>query len=117
MLADVQKKRVNSGKVVRYDICDRLGRIEYSIKIVPSDLRNLSFTNKSGVYSPIKIREDNPECPYDDYVPSDKVVPKKLQEKAYNPEGPVGVEGHNPPVYSEMSNIIGAVIITQLEEK
>ncbi len=88
------------------DICDRLGRMEYSIRIVPSDLRKSSFTNKDTAYSPITIREDNPEIPYDDYVPSDQVVSKDLRGTAYNPEGPAGVEGQNPPVYSEMSNII-----------
>jgi len=52
------------------------------------------------------IREDNPKIPYDDYVTSDQVNPKDFKGTAYNPEGPAGVEGQIPPVYSDMSNVI-----------
>lgn len=72
---------------------------------VPVNKEELSRTD--GTYSPITIREDNPENPYDDYVNSDQVNPKDFKETAYNPEGPAGVEGQIPPVYSDMSNVIG----------
>jgi len=64
-------------------------------------------------YSPIQIKADNPDTPYDDSeyrdtLPiSEQTVTKKWSGTGYNPEGPAGVEGQTPPVYSDMSNVIG----------
>lgn len=64
-------------------------------------------------YSPITIKADNPDTPYDDseIVPSVTIsseeVYKEWKGTGYNPEGPAGVEGQNPPVYSDMSNLYG----------
>ena len=74
------------------------------ISYVPVNKEELSRTD--GTYSPITIREENPKIPYDDYVTSDQVNPKDFKGTAYNPEGPAGVEGQIPPVYSDMSNVI-----------
>ena len=38
---------------------------------------------------------------------SQQTVTKEWQGTGYNPEGPAGVEGQTPPVYSDMSNVIG----------
>ena len=60
-------------------------------------------------YSPIILKEDDPKTPYDDskYVESitlsSEIVEKKWTGTGYNPEGPAGIEGQNPPVYSDMS--------------
>ena len=65
---------------------------------------------ESTVYSPIQIKADNPDTPYDDSelvntLPiSSETVTKTSKGTVYNPEGPAGVEGQNPPVYSDMSN-------------
>lgn len=75
------------------------------ISYVPVNKEELSRTDET--YSPITIREDNPETPYDDYVNSDQVKSNYFKGAAYNPEGPAGVEGQIPPVYSDMSNVIG----------
>ena len=70
-------------------------------------------TSDSTEYSPIVIKPDNPDTPYDDseyrdYLPrSSQTVTKEWQGTGYNPEGPAGVEGQTPPVYSDMSNVIG----------
>lgn len=70
-------------------------------------------TSNSTEYSPITIKEDNPDTPYDDSeyrdtLPlSSQTVTREWQGAGYNPEGPAGVEGQNPPVYSDMSNVIG----------
>ncbi len=70
-------------------------------------------TKNSEVYHPITIREDNPDTPYDDseyrdYLPrSSQTVTREWQGTGFNPEGPAGTEGQNPPVYSDMSNVIG----------
>lgn len=67
----------------------------------------------STIYSPIQIRPDNPDTPYDDSeyrdtLPiSQQTVTKEWQGTGYNPEGPAGVEGQTPPVYSDVSNVIG----------
>ena len=64
-------------------------------------------------YSPIVLKEDDPKTPYDDskYVESitlsSETVEKKWTGTGYNPEGPAGIEGQNPPVYSDMSNLYG----------
>ncbi len=64
-------------------------------------------------YSPIVKKADNPDTVYDDselldYLPiSSETVTKRWTGTGYNPEGPAGVEGQNPPVYSDMSNLYG----------
>jgi flagellar M-ring protein FliF len=64
-------------------------------------------------YSPIVIKEDNPDTPYDDselvesITLSSQIIDKTWKGTGYNPEGPAGVEGQNPPVYSDMSNVYG----------
>lgn len=64
-------------------------------------------------YTGITIRPDNPNTPYDDseivnsLTLSEETVNKSFTGTGYNPEGPAGVEGQNPPVYSDMSNVVG----------
>ena len=70
-------------------------------------------TKDSAVYHAIPIREDNPDTPYDDSefrdtLPiSQQTVTREWQGTGFNPQGPAGTEGQNPPVYSDMSNVIG----------
>ena len=70
-------------------------------------------TKDSEVYHAIPIREDNPDTPYDDSefrdtLPiSQQTVTREWQGTGFNPQGPAGTEGQNPPVYSDMSNVIG----------
>lgn len=70
-------------------------------------------TTNSREYGGITIRPDNPNTPYDDseivtsLVLSQEKVNKSFTGTGYNPEGPAGFEGQNPPVYSDMSNVIG----------
>ncbi|MBR1616423.1 MAG: flagellar M-ring protein FliF [Treponema sp.] len=65
------------------------------------------------IYSPVEITPQDPEKPYDtrvtrDYLPlSSQTVTREWTGTGYNPEGPAGVDGQNPPVYSDMSNVIG----------
>lgn len=64
-------------------------------------------------YSPITIKEDNPDTPYDDsqlvesITLSSETVTKRWTGTGYNPEGPAGADGNTPPVYSDMSNLYG----------
>lgn len=62
------------------------------------------------VYTPIETRADNKDTSYDESefvtsIPiSSETVEKTSKGTVYNPEGPAGVEGQNPTVYSDMSN-------------
>lgn len=75
-------------------------------------------SSEATIYSPIVRKVDNPDTPYDDSemvdtLPlSQQTVTKEWQGTGYNPEGPAGVEGQTPPVYSDMSNVIGKSVET-----
>ena len=75
-------------------------------------------TRDQTIYTPVMITEQDPDKPYDttekrDYLPiSSQTVTKEWTGTGYNPEGPAGVEGQNPPVYSDMSNVIGKSVET-----
>lgn len=81
--------------------------------IVAVEMDMSQKTSDSTIYTPIERKKDNPDTPYDDseYVDtlpiSQQTVTKEWQGTGFNPEGPAGVEGQNPPVYSDMSNVIG----------
>lgn len=70
-------------------------------------------TRDQTIYTPIIITEQDPDKPYDttekreSITISSQEVKKGWTGTGYNPEGPAGVEGQNPPVYSDMSNVIG----------
>jgi len=70
-------------------------------------------TSEATEYSAIPIKKDNPDTPYDDseyrdFLPiSSQTVTREWQGTGYNPEGPAGVEGQNPPTYQDNSNVIG----------
>jgi len=83
---------------------------DLNIKI---DMDMSKRTSDSTIYTPIQIRADNPRTPYDDselrdsLTISQQTVTKEWQGTGFNPEGPAGTEGQTPPVYSDMSNVIG----------
>ncbi|WP_338064313.1 flagellar basal-body MS-ring/collar protein FliF [Treponema parvum] len=83
---------------------------DLNIKI---DMDMSKRSSQSTEYKPITIRADNPDTVYDDselrdtFPISSQTVTKEWQGTGYNPEGPAGTEGQTPPVYSDMSNVIG----------
>lgn len=87
---------------------DRIRDLNLSI-----DMDMSEKSNESTIYTPIEMKADNKDTPYDEslYVEglpiSQQTVTKEWQGTGYNPEGPAGIEGQNPPVYSDMSNVIG----------
>ena len=87
---------------------DRVRAVAVSI-----DMDMSKITSDKTIYTPITKTPDNPDTPYseletvDSFVVSEQVVDKNWTGTGYNPEGPAGVEGQNPPVYSDMSNVIG----------
>lgn len=80
---------------------------------VTIDMDMSKVTSDKTEYTPFTRVPDNPDTPYSeletvDGVPiSEQTVTKKWTGTGYNPEGPAGVEGQNPPVYSDMSNVVG----------
>lgn len=85
---------------------------------VKIDMNMSEKTVDSVHYSPFVVEEDNPDTPYNDSVKKDAVVgssqtvTREWQGTGFNPEGPSGVEGENPPPYGDMSNVIGRQIET-----
>ena len=81
--------------------------------VVTIEMDTSQKTVNATEYTPIVIKEDNPDTPYDDseyrdtLTISGQTIVKEWQGTGYNPEGPAGVEGQTPPVYSDMSNVIG----------
>ncbi|MBP3742372.1 MAG: flagellar M-ring protein FliF [Treponema sp.] len=81
--------------------------------VVTIEMDTSQRTSNSTEYSPIPIKKDNPDTPFDDseyrdYLPvSSQTVTKEWQGTGYNPEGPAGAEGQTAPVYNDMSNVIG----------
>ena len=77
------------------------------------DMDTSKVSSDKTIHTPIMIAEQDPSKPYDttekrDYLPiSTQTVTKEWTGTGYNPEGPAGVEGQNPPVYSDMSNVVG----------
>ncbi len=90
--------------------------------LVSIDMDMSKRQSESKEYSAIEIKKDNPDTPYDDseyrdYLPiSQQTVTKTWEGTGYNPEGPAGVEGENPPVYSDMSNVVGRSTETGLTQ-
>src|SRR5574344_2393095 len=86
-------------------------RVRIANMKIDMDMSKRSFTSKE--YSGVTIKKDNPDTPYDDseirdnLVVSSETVTKEWTGTGYNPEGPAGVEGQNPPVYSDMTNVVG----------
>ncbi|MCQ2983047.1 MAG: flagellar M-ring protein FliF [Treponemataceae bacterium] len=109
-----QKFITNLQNEYRIKILNSLQQIFTSDRVRDLDIKiEMDMSEKtvqSTEYSPIIINEDNPDTPYDDslkreYLPiSSETVTKVTKGTVYNPEGPAGVEGQNPPVYSDMSN-------------
>lgn len=87
---------------------DRVRSVAVSVEMDMSKV-----TSEKTEYTPFVRTPDNPDTPYSeletvDGVPiSEQSVTKKWTGTGYNPEGPAGVDGQNPPVYSDMSNVIG----------
>ena len=65
------------------------------------------------IYTPVEVSPQDPEKPYNtretrDYLPlSSQTITNKFTGTGFNPNGPAGVAGNNPPTYGDMSNVIG----------
>lgn len=88
---------------------------DVSVKI---DMNFSERHTESVHYRPFVRKEDNNDTPYDDseivdsVVGSSQTVTREWQGTGFNPQGPTGTEGNNPPVYDDMSNVIGRQIET-----
>lgn len=88
---------------------------DVSVKI---DMNFSERHTESVHYRPFVRKEDNKDTSYDDseivdsVVGSSQTVTREWQGTGFNPQGPTGTEGNNPPVYDDMSNVIGRQIET-----
>jgi len=95
-------------------------RVRIATMKIDMDMSKRSFTAKE--YSSIETRKDDPNTPYSesekvDYLPiSSETVTKEWTGTGYNPSGPAGVEGQNPPVNSDVSNVIGKSVETGVKQ-
>lgn len=78
--------------------------------------------SESTIFTPVIITDQDPDKPYDttekrDYLPRSRVtVTKTFEGTGFNPEGPAGVEGQNPPVYNDPTNVVGKSTETGVTE-
>ncbi len=95
-------------------------RVRVANMKIDMDMSKKTITSKE--YSGVTIKADNPDTPYDDseirdnLIISSETVTKEWTGTGYNPEGPAGVEGQNPPVYSDASNVIGKSVETGVKQ-
>ena len=86
-------------------------RVRVSTLKVEMDFSTKTMHSKH--YGGIQLKQDDPKTPYDDGITveklpiSEETVEKSFTGTGYNPEGPAGQEGQNPPVYDDMSNVVG----------
>lgn len=117
IIAKQQKLITKMENEYRVKILNSLWKIFTSERVqdlnIKFEMDMSKLTSESTIYTPIIRKVDNPDTPYDDSdivdtLPiSSETVTNEWQGTGYNPEGPAGVEGQNPPVYSDMSNVIG----------
>ena len=122
IVAKQEKLKQKQAAKIRADVLNALQKTYSEDRcrdiVVSVDMDMSKKQTDSTIYSPIVIKEDNPDTPYDDSeyrdtLPiSQQTVTKEWQGTGYNPEGPAGVEGQTPPVYSDMSNVIGKSVET-----
>lgn len=111
MISDEEKKleeKVLSSLQKNFNGADKVRSLNIKIE------KNFNKVSRDqDIHTPILISEQDPSKPYDttekrDYLPlSSQTITKEWTGTGYNPQGPAGVEGQNPPVYSDMSNVIG----------
>ncbi len=86
-------------------------RVKIASMKIDMDMSERTYTATE--YSGVTIKPDNPNTIYDDSVVrdslilSEETVDREYIGTGFNPEGPAGVEGQNPPVYEDASNMVG----------
>lgn len=122
IVAKQEKLKQKQAAKIRADVLNALQKTYSEDRcrdiVVSVDMDMSKKQTDSTIYSPIVIKEDNPDTPYDDseyrdVLPiSQQTVTREWQGTGYNPEGPAGVEGQTPQVYSDMSNVVGRSVET-----
>ncbi len=110
LIADFEK---NQRKTVLEALQKTYGTDRVRDLIVSIDMDMSKQQISTVEHFPFTRIEDNPDTPYYDGEVFDSVtlstveVNREWRGTTYNPEGPAGVDGQNPPVYSDMSNLYG----------
>ena len=114
LVAKQQKQIADLEARYRVNVLNALQQIYTADRVRDLNLKiDMDWSDKTEskvTYSAIELKPNDPDTPYDDseYVMtlpiSSETVNKTSKGTVYNPEGPAGVEGQNPSVYSDMSN-------------
>ncbi len=107
----------NFEAIQRKEVLDALQQIYSADRVrdlnISIDMDMSQQESTTTEYFPFTRIEDNPDTPYfdgeifDSVTLSSQEINKEWRGTGFNPEGPAGVEGQNPPVYSDMSNVYG----------
>ncbi len=109
----IRKKETEYSNQVLEQLSGTFGRDRVRITSMKIEMDQSKQTVQEKKYSGVTIKPDNPDTPYDDSEIRDNLVlsfeeiNNVFEGTGYNPEGPSGVQGQNPAVYSDASNLIG----------
>lgn len=109
----IRKKETEYSNQVLEQLAGTFGRDRVRITSMKIEMDQSKQTVQEKKYSGVTIKPDNPDTPYDDSEIRDNLVlsfeeiNNVFEGTGYNPEGPSGVQGQNPAVYSDASNLIG----------
>jgi flagellar M-ring protein FliF len=109
----IRKKETEYSNQVLEQLAGTFGRDRVRITSMKIEMDQSKQTVQEKKYSGVTLKEDNPDTPYDDSEIRDNLVlsfeeiNNVFEGTGYNPEGPAGVQGQNPAVYSDASNLIG----------
>ncbi len=109
----IRKKETEYSNQVLEQLSGTFGRDRVRITSMKIEMDQSKQTVQEKKYSGVTIKPDNPDTNYDDSEIRDNLVlsfeeiNNVFEGTGYNPEGPSGVQGQNPAVYSDASNLIG----------
>lgn len=109
----IRKKETEYSNQVLEQLSGTFGRDRVRITSMKIEMDQSKQTVQEKKYSGVTLKDDNPDTPYDDSEIRDNLVlsfeeiNNVFEGTGYNPEGPSGVQGQNPAVYSDASNLIG----------
>lgn len=109
----IRKKETEYSNQVLEQLSGTFGRDRVRITSMKIEMDQSKQTVQEKKYSGVTLKPDNPDTPYDDSEIRDNLVlsfeeiNNVFEGTGYNPEGPSGVQGQNPAVYSDASNLVG----------
>ncbi len=118
----IRKKETEYSNQVLEQLAGTFGRDRVRITSMKIEMDQSKQTVQEKKYSGVTLKPDNPDTPYDDSEIRDNLVlsfeeiNNVFEGTGYNPEGPSGVQGQNPAVYSDASNLVGRETRSSLKQ-